>query len=102
MLGVDENNVLLDNEKPIQYREGENIAALVTPDGIEVPLHLDDNGNVIIPSPSEIAEMIENGEGKYVGIPDENSNQPPPYISEEEWKQQEAQRMLEEAARRQQ
>ena len=101
MLGVDENNVLLDNGQPIEYREGENIAALITPDGIEVPLHLDEDGKVIIPMPAEIDEMIENGEGKYVEIPDANSNQPPPYISEEEWKLQEAQRMLEEAARRQ-
>ena len=101
MLGVDENNVLLDNGQPLKYREGENTAALITPDGIEVPLHLDDNGNVIIPMPTEIEEMIKNGEGKYVGIPDENSNQPPPYITEEEWKLQEAQRMLEEAARQQ-
>ena len=101
MLGVDENNVLLDNGQPIEYREGENIASITTPDGYEVPLHLDDNGNVIIPAPSEIAEMIENGEGKYVEIPDETSNQPPRYISEEEWQLQEAQRMLEEAARQQ-
>ena len=101
MLGVDENNVLLDNGQPLKYREGENIAALITPDGIEVPLHLDDNGNVIIPTPSEIEEMIKNGEGKYVGIPDENSNQPPPYITEEEWKMQETLRQLEEAARQQ-
>ena len=75
-----------------------NTAALVTPDGIEVPRHLDDNGNMIIPTLAEIEEMIKNGEGKYVGIPDENSNQPPPYITEEEWKLQEAQRQLEEAA----
>ena len=100
-MDVDENNVLLDNDKPIQYREGENFASIITPDGIEVPLYLDDNGNVIIPTPAEIEEMIKNGEGKYVGIPNENSNQPPPYISEEEWKLQEAQRMLEEAARQQ-
>ncbi len=99
MLGVDENNVLLDNGQPIEYREGENIAALITPDGIEVPLILDDNGNVIIPTPSEIEEMINNGEGKYVEIPDENANQPPRYITEEEWKIQEALRQVEEAAR---
>ena len=101
LLGVGEDNVLLDNGQPIEYREGKNIAALVTPDGIEVPLHLDEDGKVIIPTPSEIEEMIENGEGKYVGIPYANSNQPPPYISEEESKLQEAQRMLEEAARQQ-
>ena len=100
-MDVGEDNELMHNGQPIQYREGENIAALITPDGIEVPLHLDKDGNVIIPTPSEIDEMIKNGEGKYVGIPDENSNQPPPYISEEEWKLQEAQRMLEEAASQQ-
>ena len=101
MLGVDENNVLMDNGQSIKYRDGENIAGIITPDGYEVPLHLDEDGKVIIPTPSEIEEMIENGVGKYVGIPDENSNQPPAYISEEEWKLQEAQRMLEEAARQQ-
>ena len=90
MLGVDENNVLLDNGQPIEYREGENIAGIITPDGYEVLLHLDDNGNVIIPTPSEIDEMINNGEGKYVEIPDENANQPPRHITEEEWLMQEA------------
>ena len=98
---VDENNVLLANGKPLVYDERGHTAGIITPDGIEVPLHLDDNGNVIIPTPAEIEEMIKNGEGKYVGIPDENANQPPPYITEEEWKQQEALRMLEEAARQQ-
>ena len=101
-ISIGEDNVLLANCQPIEYREGENIAALVTPDGIEVPLYLDEDGKVIIPTPAEIEEMIENGEGKYVGIPDANSNQPPPYISEEEWRQQETQRILEEAAERQQ
>lgn len=90
MLGVDENNVLLDNGQPIEYREGENIAGIITPDGYEVPLHLDDNGNVIIPTPSEIDEMINNGEGKYVEIPEENANQPPRHITEEEWLMREA------------
>ena len=102
MLGVDENNMLLDNGHPIEYREGENTAALITPNGIEVPLHLDEDGKVIIPTPSEIEEMIANGEGRYVGTPDENANQPPPYLTEEEWKQQEALRQLKEAARQQQ
>ena len=100
-LDVGENNVLLANGKPLVYDEREHTAALITPDGYEVPLPLHDNSNVIIPSPSEIAEMIENGEGKYVEIPDENSNQPPPYITEEEWKLQEALRQLEEANRQQ-
>ncbi len=101
IISVGEGNVLLDNGQPIEYREGENIAALITPDGFEVPLILDDNGNVIIPTPSEIEEMIENGEGKYVEIPDANSNQLPRHITEEEWKIQEALRQVEEAARQQ-
>ena len=101
LLGIGEDNVLLDNGQPLKYREGKNIAALVTPDGIEVPLHLDEDGKVIIPTPSEIEEMIANGEGRYVEIPDENANQPPRHITEEEWQLQEAQRMLEEAARQQ-
>ena len=100
-VGVGEDNVLLANGNPFVYDEKEHTAALVTPDGIEVPLHLDDNGNVIIPTPSEIEEMIENGEGRYVEIPAENANQPPRRITEEEWQMQEAQRMLEEAARQQ-
>ena len=99
IMSVGEGNVLLDNGQPIEYREGENTAALITPDGIEVPLHLDEDGKVIIPTPSEIEEMIANGEGRYVGTPDENANQPPPYLTEEEWKQQEALRQLKEAAR---
>ena len=98
---VGENNMLLSNGQPIEYREGENIAALITPDGIEVPLHLDDNGNVIIPTPSEIDEMIKNGEGEYVGHPTDASQPPPPQL-DEEWKMQETLRQLEEAARRQQ
>ena len=100
-LDVGENNVLLANGKPLVYDEREHTAVIATPDGIEGPLHLHDNSNVIIPSPSEIAEMLENGEGKYVEIPDEDSNQPPSYITEEEWKLQEALRQLEEANRQQ-
>ena len=37
MLGVDENNVLLDNGQPIKYREGENITSIITSDGYQVP-----------------------------------------------------------------
>ena len=100
LLGIGEDNVLLDNGQPIEYREGENIAGIITPDGYEVPLHLDDNGNVIIPTPSEIEEMITNGEAEWVGHPADN-NQPQTLLTEEEWKMQEAQRILEEAARQQ-
>ena len=100
-MDVGEDNVLLANGTPFVYDEREHTAALVTPDGIEVPLNLDDNGNVIIPTPAEIEEMIANGEGRYVEIPDENANQPPRHITEEEWKQQEVQRILEESARQQ-
>ena len=98
LTSVGEGNVLLDNGQSLEYRKGENIAALVTPDGIEVPLHLDDNGNMIIPTPSEIAEMIANGEAEWVGHPIDT----PPQLTEEEWNLQEVLRQLEEAASQQQ
>lgn len=63
-------------------------------------MNLDDDGKVIILTPSEIEEMIENGEGEYVGHPADN-NQPQTPLAEEEWQQQEALRQLEEAARQQ-
>ena len=71
------------------------------PDGYQVPLNLDDDGKVIIPTPSEIEEMIENGEGEYVGHPADN-NQPQTPLTEEEWKMQEARRQQDEEAARQQ
>lgn len=98
LLGVGEDNVLLDNGQPIEYREGENIASIITPEGYEVPLHLDENGKVIIPTPAEIEEMKANGEGEYVGHPADANQQP---LTEEEWKMQEAMRQLKEAARQQ-
>ena len=97
-MDVGEDNVLMHNGQPIKYREGEHVASITTPDGFRVPLNLDEDGKVIIPTPSQIEEMIANGEGKYVGIPDENPNQPPRRITEEEWQMQEAQRILEESA----
>lgn len=115
---VDKNNVLLAGGKPVLYDENRNVAGIITPDGYEVPLHLDEDGKVIIPTPAEIDEMIENGEGKYVGHPADAPNQAPPPLDEEwkmealqrvlreaanrqEWKMQEARRILEEAARQQ-
>ena len=93
--------LLLDNDKPIQYREGENIDGIIAPGGYEVPLHLDNNGNVIIPTLAEIDEMIANDEGEYVGhLAD--ANQPSPQLTEEEWLIQEAWRMIQEGARHQQ
>ena len=99
-ISVGEDNVLLANGQPIEYREGENTASIITPDGIEVPLHLDEDGKVIIPTPSQIEEMKANGEGEWVELP-ERPAPPPPQLTEEEWKMQEALRMLEEAARQQ-
>ena len=99
-LSVAEGNVLLADGKPIEYREGEHVASITTPDGYQVPLHLDDNGKVIIPTPAEIEEMKANGEGEWVGLP-ERTAPPPPQLTEEEWKMQEALRQLEDAARQQ-
>ena len=100
-LSVAEGNVLLADGKPIEYREGENVASITTPDGYQVPLNLDADGNVIIPTPSQIEEMKANGEGEWVELP-ERPALPPPQLTEEEWKMQEALRQLEAAARRQQ
>lgn len=77
----------------------ENVASIITPVGYEVPLSLDEDGRMIIPPPAEIEEIKADGEGKWVE-PSELSAHPPPPLTEEEWKMQEAQRMLEEAARR--
>ena len=84
-----------------RIQRGGNTAALVTPDGIEVPRHLDDNGNMIIPTLAEIEEMKANGEGEWVELP-EPSDPPSPQLTEEAWKMQEALRQLEDAARQQQ
>ena len=97
MLGVDKNNMLLDNGQPIKYREGENIASITTPDGYRVPLNLDEDGKVIIPTPSQIEQMKANGEGEWVELP-ELPAPPTTQLTEEEWKMQEALRQLEEAA----
>ena len=71
---------------------------IITPDGYEVPLHLDEGGNGIITTSAEIEEMIANGEREYVGPP-ADANQPQTLLTKEEWKMQEAMRQLEEAAR---
>ena len=72
------DNVLLAGGKPFLYDESRNIAGIITLDGYEVPLHLDEDGKVIIPTPAEIDEMIANGEGEYVGHPANTPNQAPP------------------------
>ena len=109
---VDKHNVLLAGGKPVLYDESRNVAGIITPDGYEVPLQLDEDGKVIVPTPAEIDEMIANGEGEYVG------SRHAPQLDEDwkmealqrvlreaanrqEWKLQEAQRQLEEAARQQ-
>lgn len=99
-LSVGEGNVLLANGKPIVYDKREHVASITTPDGFQVPLNLDADGNVIIPTPAEIEEMKANGEGEWVELP-ERPAPPSPQLTEEEWKMQEALRMLEEAARQQ-
>ena len=91
---VDKNNVLLAGGKPVLYDENRNVAGIITPDGYEVPLHLDEDGKVIVPTPGEIDDMIDNGEGKYVG------NRPAPQL-DEDWKMEALQRVLREAANRQ-
>ena len=98
-MDVGKDNVLLANGEPIEYREGENIASITTPDGYQVPLNLDADGKVIIPTPSEIDEMIVNGEAEWVGHPADDQPQTP--LTEEEWKKQETLRQLEESARQQ-
>ena len=99
VMSVGEGNVLMADGRPVISAEGGFFASITTPDGIEVPLHLDDNGNVILPTPSQIEEMKANGEGEWVELPETSA--PPPF-PEEEWKQQEALRQLEEAASQQQ
>ena len=95
------NNVLMANDQPVISAEGDGFFAnITTPDGFQVPLSRGDNGEVIIPTPAEIEEMKANGEGEWVEPP-EPSAPPPPNLTEEEWKMQEALRMLEEAARQQ-
>ena len=99
-LSVGEGNVLLANGKPIVYDKREHVASITAPDGFQVPLNLDADGKVIIPTPSQIEEMKANGEGEWVELP-EWPAPPPPQLTEEEWKMQEALRQLEEAARQQ-
>ena len=92
-----EGNVLMANGKPLVYDEREHVASITTPDGYRVPLNLDDNGNMIIPSPSQIEEMKANGEGEWA----EHLERPvtPPHLIKEEWKKQEAWRIIQEASR---
>ena len=101
VINVGEGNVLLANSQPVISAEGDGFVAYITaPGGYRVPLSRGDNGEVIIPTPAEIEEMKANGEGEWVELP-ERPAPPPPNLTEEEWKMQEALRMLEEAARQQ-
>ena len=102
VINVGEGNVLMANDQPVISAEGDGFVAYITaPDGYRVPLSRGDNGEVIIPTPAEIEEMKANGEGEWVEL-HEPAAPPPPQLTEEEWKMQEALRMLEEAARQQQ
>ena len=86
------------NGKPLVYDESKHVNSITTPDDYRVPLIGGDNGEVIIPTPAEIEEMKANSEGEWAEPP-EFSAPPPPNLTEEEWKMQEALRQLEEAAR---
>ncbi len=96
--GVGEDNVLLVNGEPIVYDDRENVASIITPDGYEVPLLMDAEGRVVIPTPAEIEEMKTNGQGEWVEKPQKPNLLP---LTEEEWKKQEALRQLEKSARQQ-
>ena len=58
-------------------------------EGYRVLLIRGDNGEVIVPTPSEIEKMKKNGEGEWVEIL-ELSATSHPSPTEEEWKMQEA------------
>ena len=45
-MSVGEGNMLLANSTPIEYREGETLASLLPPDGIQAPLWLSEDGAV--------------------------------------------------------
>ena len=57
-------HVLDINGKPIVYVEREHVASLTTPDGYEAPLHLNEDGNVVVSVSAEIDEMIANREAE--------------------------------------
>ena len=101
VMSVSEGNVLMADGRPVISAEGDGFVAYITSsDGYRVPLIRGDNGEVIIPTPAEIEEMKANGEGEWVELP-KPSAPPPSNLTEEEWKMQEALRMLEEEAARQ-
>ena len=61
-VGIGEGNVLMANGRPVISAEGDGFFAYITtPDGYRVPLSRGDNGEVIIPTPSQIEEMKANG-----------------------------------------
>lgn len=74
--------------KPIVYDKREHVDSITAPDGFQVPLSRGDNGEVIIPTPAEIAEMKANVEGEWLELPEWPTPTPP--LTEEEWKMQEA------------
>ena len=82
-MSVGEDNVLIANGSPVVYDKMENVASIITADGYEVPLSLDEDGNAVVPNPSEIEETIANGEGEWVEHP-EPSAPPLPNLSEKE------------------
>ena len=90
MPGIGGGNVLMDNGRPVISAEGDGFVGYITaPDGYRVPLSRGDNGEVIIPTPSEIEEMKANDEGEWIE-PHAPSATPPTQLTEEEWKMQEA------------
>lgn len=62
---ISANNELLNREgQPIVVGEGERvIAALVTPDGQQIPLSRGDDGRILIPTPKEIEVLNEQMNG---------------------------------------
>lgn len=95
-MDVGEGNVLMANEKTIVYDKRKHVDSITTPDGYQVPLNLDEDGNVIIPPPLENNEMISNGESEWVERPERPTHTPAQ--TEEKWKMQ-ALPQLENAAR---
>ncbi len=66
-MSVGEGNVLLANDQPFISAEGDGFFAnITTPNSYQVPWRRGDNGEGIIPTPSEIEEMKATGEGKWV------------------------------------
>ncbi len=83
-MSVGEGNLLYENGRPVISAEGDGFfASITTPDGYRVPLSRGDNGEVIVPTPSEIKEMKQNGEGEWVEIPEPSAPRHPALTEEE-------------------